>query len=38
MCEGVYKFIVSSGVSGLLEFLKTNRYGDMLLGVGILVE
>ena len=36
-CEAMYRFIMSSGVSGLLDILKTNRYGDMFLDVGILV-
>ena len=28
---------MSSGVSGLLDILKTSKYGNMFLGVGILV-
>ena len=28
---------MSSGVSGLLDILKTSKYGKMFLGVGILV-
>lgn len=37
MCDGIYRFIIISGVSGLLEIFMACRYGDMLLGVGILV-
>lgn len=33
-CEGMYWFIMSSGVSGLLDILKTSRINDMFLGVG----
>ena len=33
----MYKFMMSIGVIDLLDILKTSRYGDMLLGVGILV-
>ena len=36
-CEGMYMFITSSDVSGLLDILMTSRYGDMFLGVGILI-
>ena len=34
----MYRFIMSIGVSGLLNILKTTKYGDMLLGVAILVK
>lgn len=37
-CEGMCRFIMSSSVSNLLDILKTSRYGDILLGVGILVK
>ena len=33
-CEGMYWFIMSSGVSGLLDILKTSRINNMFLGVG----
>ena len=36
-CEAMFRFIMSSGVRGLLDILKTSRYGDTFLGVGILV-
>ena len=32
-CEDMCRFIMSSGVSGLLDILNTSRYSDMLLGV-----
>ena len=32
-CEGMYRFIMSSGVSGLLDILKTSRFDDIFLGV-----
>ena len=35
-CEGMYMFIMSSDVNGLLDLSSTSRYGDILLGVGIL--
>ena len=34
-CEGMYRLIMSSGVSDLLDILKTPRYDGTLLGVGI---
>lgn len=36
-CEGIYRFIISSGMSGLLDILKNRRCGDIFLGMGILV-
>ena len=36
-CEGIYRFIISSGMSGLLDILKNSRCGDIYLGMGILV-
>lgn len=36
-CEGIYKSIMSKGVSGLLVILKTCRYNAILFGVGIVV-
>ena len=34
--EGMYTFIMNSGVRGMLELSATSGYGDILLGVGIL--
>ena len=33
----MYRVITSSGVIGLLDISKASEYGDMFLGVGILV-
>ena len=33
-CEGMYRFIISCGMSGLSYVLKTSRYDDMLLWCG----
>ena len=36
-CEGMYRYIISSGVGGFLDVLNISSYGVKLLDVDILV-